>query len=153
MGGGGSGGSVYIRTGTLTGSGTIRANGGNGGTGNYADSGGGSGGRIAIHYTADEFSGTVEAKGGTDNYEGTPGQAGTVGFFDVSDPLLTNFVAGHSWRFEPQDLHYRYVLLRDKNAPSFTPSNPKTAVLRKLWTKMPLWAVRRVSDSLAQYLP
>ncbi len=47
--GGGSGGSVNIFASTITGSGSITANGGNGATSN---AGGGSGGRIALHYSS-----------------------------------------------------------------------------------------------------
>jgi hypothetical protein len=58
--GGGSGGSISLRVGTLTGSGVISAN---GGSGNYWGGGGG-GGRIAIVYTANSFSGLLSAYGG-----------------------------------------------------------------------------------------
>jgi len=60
--GGGSGGSVYITTGTLTGSGTISANGGNG----YGNGGGGGGGRAAVYYGSNSFSLTsLTVAGGT----------------------------------------------------------------------------------------
>ena len=55
--------------------------------------------------------------------------------------------------FEPVPLHYRYVLVKDKELPSFTPSNPKTKVLRSAWSKMPLWMAQRMSTRLARYLP
>lgn len=58
--GGGSGGTVFLNVGDLSGSGVICAN---GGMGNYLG-GGGSGGRIAILYTASTFSGLVSAYGG-----------------------------------------------------------------------------------------
>jgi uncharacterized protein DUF11 len=71
--GGGSGGSIYITTGTFAGSGIISAGGG------YGDpdwSGGGAGGRIAIYYTDDTgFAGDITAYGGS-GYEA--GAAGTV---------------------------------------------------------------------------
>ncbi|KAK3724602.1 hypothetical protein QZH41_005193 [Actinostola sp. cb2023] len=59
--GGGSGGSVLIETNDVDGSGTIRANGGRGGSGG---GGGGSGGRIAIYYKRFEYQGTISAIGG-----------------------------------------------------------------------------------------
>jgi hypothetical protein len=68
--GGGSGGSVWLTTGTLAGSGTISANGGNG----YS-AGGGGGGRIAINYTTDSPSLSCHAYGGT-GY--SYGGAGTI---------------------------------------------------------------------------
>lgn len=55
--------------------------------------------------------------------------------------------------FEAQPLFYRYHLVRDRGLPAFNPSNPRTAVLRNTWSKLPLWAVRRLSDRLARYLP
>jgi len=55
--------------------------------------------------------------------------------------------------FEPQPLHYCYHLVKSSGVPSFTPSNPKTRLLRKTWTKLPRWMVRRGSDWLARYLP
>ncbi|MCK5487398.1 MAG: hypothetical protein KAI86_14375, partial [Desulfobacterales bacterium] len=58
--GGGSGGSVYIITGTFTGAGTISANGGTG----DGTSGGGGGGRIAVHYTTNSSSVAYQAYGG-----------------------------------------------------------------------------------------
>lgn len=55
--------------------------------------------------------------------------------------------------FEPEPLHYRYLLVRDKRPPSFTPSNPRTAALRRLWSRLPTWAVRRISEPISRYLP
>ncbi|MCK6446291.1 MAG: FemAB family PEP-CTERM system-associated protein [Planctomycetes bacterium] len=55
--------------------------------------------------------------------------------------------------FTPRDLHYRYHLVRDRELPSFTPSNPKTKVLRDAWSKLPPWVNARLSDALARYLP
>lgn len=55
--------------------------------------------------------------------------------------------------FEPTPLHYRYDLIKKKHVPSFTPSNPRTALLRSAWSKMPIWLASRVSARLASYLP
>jgi FemAB-related protein (PEP-CTERM system-associated) len=55
--------------------------------------------------------------------------------------------------FEPQQLHYAYHLVRHKELPSFTPSNPKTKVLRNAWSKLPLGVVELISPPLARYLP
>ena len=70
-GGGGSGGSIWIVVGILTGSGSISANGGSGDT----DGGGGAGGRIAIYYTTSTFTGSITAYGGS-GYQA--GGAGTI---------------------------------------------------------------------------
>lgn len=75
--GAGSGGSVWITAGELTGSGTITANGGGGGVG-------GGGGRIALHYNTSSFNGIVTAYGGDAT---RPGGAGTIYRKASSDPL------------------------------------------------------------------
>jgi FemAB-related protein (PEP-CTERM system-associated) len=54
--------------------------------------------------------------------------------------------------FEPTQLHYRFHLVRDRRIPDFTPSNPRTQSLQAVWSKLPLWAARRVSRSLSRYL-
>jgi hypothetical protein len=55
--------------------------------------------------------------------------------------------------FEPVPLHYRYHLVRRGQLPNFTPSNPRTALLRAAWSKLPLWLARSLSGRLARYLP
>jgi FemAB-related protein (PEP-CTERM system-associated) len=55
--------------------------------------------------------------------------------------------------FEPTPLNYRYKLVRSKSLPSFTPSNPRTKLLRDTWTKLPPWLATRLSDRLSRYLP
>jgi len=55
--------------------------------------------------------------------------------------------------FEPIPLHYAYYLVRRRSPPSFTPSNPRTRVLRETWSKLPLWVAERLSGRLARYLP
>jgi DNA uptake protein ComE-like DNA-binding protein len=71
----GSGGSVYLETGFLEGTGKISANGGNAFT--YAGAGGG--GRIAIHGDTSGFFGEIEAKGGVNVNNGNySGQEGTI---------------------------------------------------------------------------
>ncbi len=54
--------------------------------------------------------------------------------------------------FEPTQLHYRYHLVNAKEKPSFNPSNPRTEVLRKTWSRLPLWVTRRLSKPLSRYL-
>ncbi|MEM4245232.1 MAG: LamG-like jellyroll fold domain-containing protein, partial [Candidatus Nanoarchaeia archaeon] len=86
--GGGSGGSVFINTNTITGDGNITANGGAGNYGSvYGESGGGGGGRIAIYYGINDFNGMITAYGGSPGYIPSPpnpyyvsevGGAGTI---------------------------------------------------------------------------
>ena len=54
--------------------------------------------------------------------------------------------------FEPTPLSYRYHLVRAGGLPSFNPSNPRTAFLRRTWSRLPLWMARRMSRRLARYL-
>ncbi len=68
-GGGGSGGSIYIEAGTLSGDGSIQANGG----GTNGPGGGGGGGRIALLYTNNYFFGSIAAYGGVANNAGGAG--------------------------------------------------------------------------------
>jgi hypothetical protein len=76
-GGGGSGGGIYIQAESLTGNGTIRADGGNGG--NLNNGGGGGGGRIAClvrkapFYTGGRVAFSATAAGGTGSSNGAPG--------------------------------------------------------------------------------
>ncbi len=77
--GGGSGGGIYIQTGSLVGGGVISADGGNGGT--YCcghQMGGGGGGRIAILADSDLFTGLITAYGGSGTQGGPSGGAGTI---------------------------------------------------------------------------
>jgi FemAB-related protein (PEP-CTERM system-associated) len=55
--------------------------------------------------------------------------------------------------FEPVPLHYRYHLVQDRRLPAFTPSNPKTRILRETWARLPTWSVRWLSERLSVYLP
>src|ERR1039458_7114912 len=80
--GGGSGGSLWLRGGKLTGSGTISAN---GGAGDLPYGGGGGGGRIAVAYNTNQFTGVLSAHGGAGAFFGS---AGTVCI--LSSPNIIN---------------------------------------------------------------
>jgi hypothetical protein len=75
--GGGAGGSVRLRVGTLDNGGTISANGGNGGVG-------GGGGRVSIEYLSETSGtgGTISAAPGSGG--GVPAQAGSVNLRDLT---------------------------------------------------------------------
>lgn len=107
--GAGSGGSVYITAGTLSGSGAIEATGGH----STCGQGGGGGGRIAVYCgnPASAFLGiaNVSAGGG-----GAPGAPGTAAFFDTTVPDAHDLYSTGSWRFEAGDpTAYDEVLLFD----------------------------------------
>jgi FemAB-related protein (PEP-CTERM system-associated) len=54
--------------------------------------------------------------------------------------------------FEPAPLPYGYHLVTKKSLPALTPSNPRTAWLRQLWSRLPLPVVEHLSPPLARYL-
>ena len=114
--GGGSGGSIYVTTDTVSGSGSITANGGPG----YWIGGGG-GGRIAIYYETNSFSGTARVNGGSGNGGANYGQPGTVAFFDASTPGELDLYTGHSYRFQANDatnsiIEFQNIILNDTGA-------------------------------------
>jgi FemAB-related protein (PEP-CTERM system-associated) len=55
--------------------------------------------------------------------------------------------------FEPRVLPYRYLLLKSRALPSFNPSNPRTEMLRRAWSRLPRWLARDLSGPLMRYLP
>lgn len=55
--------------------------------------------------------------------------------------------------FEPTPVHYRYLLVRSKELPSFNPSNPRTEKLREAWSKLPPRIASALSGPLMRYLP
>lgn len=80
--GGGAGGSIFITTGHMTGTGILSVKGGDVTGSTTCLGGGGAGGRIAVHYTNYTYSGTKDAYGGSGH---ECGGAGTVLFKDLSD--------------------------------------------------------------------
>jgi hypothetical protein len=68
---------MWLECATFSGSGDIRADGGQGGNGGRGCSaGGGGGGRIALHYTTATFSGDITVRGGLGGHE--RGDGGTI---------------------------------------------------------------------------
>ncbi len=115
--GGGSGGSIILSYGAVSGAGIVTANGGNGGTGCCATTGGGGGGgRIAI-YTCSASRPTMQVAGGTGATAGSAGTTfvGSAGFIAQpgSEPVCPsatkNFVAAavgsgpfvYTWQWQP----------------------------------------------------
>jgi len=43
-----------------------------------------------------------------------------------------------NWGFEPQPLHYEYLLVKGKYVPEHNPLNPKYSMFIKLWQRLPL---------------
>ncbi|MHC4606205.1 MAG: YCF48-related protein, partial [Planctomycetota bacterium] len=88
--GGGSGGSIWISTGTLAGAGMVSAMGGDGYDDVVFDGGGGGGGRIAVYYDSSTFTGSVFVTGGVGPGTAVDGAAGT-------------FADGSLWKFREYD--------------------------------------------------
>ena len=86
--GGGSGGSIILNGNTVSVSGTISANGGNG---NSGFGGGGAGGIIAIYYVNDEIGGTITSFGGSGVEAGGCGPVYTERVDDISPTTAIRF--------------------------------------------------------------
>jgi FemAB-related protein (PEP-CTERM system-associated) len=43
-----------------------------------------------------------------------------------------------NWGFEPQPLHYEYLLIKGKHVPEHNPLNPKYSLFIKMWQRLPL---------------
>lgn len=55
--------------------------------------------------------------------------------------------------FDPQPLHYQYVLCGLKEPPRINPSNPKFALPRRIWSRLPLGVTKAVGPQLLKYIP
>ena len=56
--------------------------------------------------------------------------------------------------FEAEPLHYDYMLLgKGSKLPEFHPSNPKLALPRRVWSKLPMALCNRLGSRLSRYLP
>jgi FemAB-related protein (PEP-CTERM system-associated) len=55
------------------------------------------------------------------------------------------------WGFEPQPLAYQYHLIRLKQLPDLSPSNPKYRKKIDLWQKMPLTVTKLVGPHISRY--
>ncbi len=103
-----SGGSIYVKTEKLSGSGAFSANGG----GIYIDSiyliSPGGGGRVAIHYAESDYTGLCEAKAGVGSYDGwssSYASPGTAGLFDIKN---NNLKITSTWKFEENSSPFNF---------------------------------------------
>lgn len=55
--------------------------------------------------------------------------------------------------FEPTPLHYQYYVPRGGHAPDLHPGNPKLALARRLWPRLPLAVTRPLGAWLAKSIP
>lgn len=54
-----------------------------------------------------------------------------------------------NWGFEAEPLYYEYYLVKARELPNLSPTNPKYDLVIKLWQRMPLWLSRRLGPLLA----
>jgi FemAB-related protein (PEP-CTERM system-associated) len=57
-----------------------------------------------------------------------------------------------NWGFEPQPLHYEYLLIGGKHVPEHNPLNPRYRLLIKLWQRLPLSLVNRIGPLIVRNL-
>jgi FemAB-related protein (PEP-CTERM system-associated) len=56
------------------------------------------------------------------------------------------------WGFEPEPLYYEYYLVKRREMPNLSPTNPRFGKAIELWRRMPLWFTQLVGPPLAKYL-
>jgi FemAB-related protein (PEP-CTERM system-associated) len=57
-----------------------------------------------------------------------------------------------NWGFEPQPLHYEYLLVKGKRVPEHNPLNPKYSVFIKLWQRLPLPVANLIGPHIVKSL-
>lgn len=55
--------------------------------------------------------------------------------------------------FEPEPLHYAYVVDPSAEVPDLTPDNPKFSLAQTVWKRLPLFVVKRLGPYLIRYFP
>lgn len=56
------------------------------------------------------------------------------------------------WGFEPEPLFYEYFLVKRREMPNLSPTNPKYEAMIRLWRRLPLALTQRIGPPLAKYL-
>ena len=56
------------------------------------------------------------------------------------------------WGFEPEPLFYEYYLVKRREMPNLSPTNPKYEAMIRLWRKLPLALTQRIGPPVAKYL-
>jgi FemAB-related protein (PEP-CTERM system-associated) len=56
------------------------------------------------------------------------------------------------WGFEPEQLFYEYFLVRAKQMPNLSPTNPKYEFVIRMWQRLPLAVTQLFGPWLAKYL-
>ena len=110
-GGGGAGGSIWLSTHALSGSGRFEARGGNGGADRYSGGGGG-GGRVFVDFDQSSLAAPqASLVSGGSGYRG--GEVGTLAFYDRDD---LDLLMVHGWRWEDGDAPFALNVLRSHSS-------------------------------------
>jgi FemAB-related protein (PEP-CTERM system-associated) len=56
------------------------------------------------------------------------------------------------WGFEPEQLHYEYYLVKRKQMPNLSPTNPRFGKAIELWRRLPLKVTQVLGPPVAKYL-
>jgi FemAB-related protein (PEP-CTERM system-associated) len=56
------------------------------------------------------------------------------------------------WGFEPEPLHYEYFLVKRREMPNLSPTNPKFERAIDLWRRLPLGLTQLIGPPVAKYL-
>ncbi len=57
------------------------------------------------------------------------------------------------WNPQIESLDYQVYLVRRKNPPNFSPTNPKFQLATRLWSRLPLWLANRIGPSVVRWFP
>ena len=63
-----------------------------------------------------------------------------------------SYVYKKHWKIEPECLNYQYYLVKAKEMPNLSPSNPKYNLLISVWQKLPLKVSQFLGPFLSKYL-
>src|SRR3989339_195062 len=145
----GSGGSVYVETSTLAGTGDFRANGGSSELTSiqYYP---GAGGRVAAYYQTSSFLGKVETLGGCSSFDSgrtmTCGDKGTTGLFDTT---TNDLYINSSWSFQKNDEPFQFNRIILAEGASVTMDDAVTVVANELLLQDKSSFVSSVGSSLS----
>jgi serine/alanine adding enzyme len=73
--------------------------------------------------------------------------------FGRSTPNEGTYHFKEQWGARPEPLHWEYVLLRDRELPNLSPSNPKYRAAINLWTRLPVAVTRIVGPHIVRSIP
>jgi FemAB-related protein (PEP-CTERM system-associated) len=57
-----------------------------------------------------------------------------------------------NWGFEPQPLHYEYLLVKGRRLPDVNPLNPKYRLFIKAWQRLPLALANLIGPHIVKSL-